>query len=370
MGKRELLIATGFIVAAILAYRLTASPVPAGQGFSFSRLIDSARRGVQGHNASVRTTVPGTVSAPLTLVELRITGITEEIKVVGEARSDIAYDLTINSTGPDEATALAYAQKTVLAQDDMGDTLSLRAEYPDEGTQRTTLSVHVPLRLKVRIDGGTISRADIEAMDLAALQVEGVSGDVVAGRIKGLVSGTQRSGDFKVDGAGSVRITLQNSRAEFANVTRGLSIDVRSGACKVTGSGGPLELDQQRSEITIVDHRGPMRISGTYGSVLLDGPQGAARVDVRHCSVEARVHAPVPLTLLTTDEPLRLVLDAAPAIAINAIATEGRIDAADFGWQVESSDHESRFSRTLGPADAPRVTLRNARADIVIGKRK
>ena len=90
---------------------------------------------------------------------------------------------------------------------------------------------------------------------------------------------------------------------------------------------------------------------------------------MRSTEVEVTLTRSVPLSLLTTEDTLRLLLDGPPALALEAIASEGQIQAADFQLQSESGDRETRLSHVFG-AGGPRVTLRNSRGDIVIRKAK
>jgi len=77
------------------------------------------------------------------------------------------------------------------------------------------------------------------------------------------------------------------------------------------------------------------------------------------------------MTLLTTDETLRLLLDGPPAINLDAVATEGAsIRAEDFDLPVKSAEGEQRCSKMFGDANSPRVTLRAVRGSIVIRKAK
>jgi hypothetical protein len=76
--------------------------------------------------------------------------------------------------------------------------------------------------------------------------------------------------------------------------------------------------------------------------------------------------AAVPLTLLTTNDTLRLVLSGPPNVTLDALTNQARIDASDFGLQAETSDQDARLTHTFGARGAPRVSLRNSRGDILI----
>ena len=73
--------------------------------------------------------------------EVRIIGVSEDVKVVGDGRDAVDYEFTVNSTGPDDQAAVGYAKETALTRDDLGDVLVLRARYPDPATQRSTIGM-------------------------------------------------------------------------------------------------------------------------------------------------------------------------------------------------------------------------------------
>ena len=117
---------------------------------------------------------------------------------------------------------------------------------------------------------------------------------------------------------------------------------------------------------------GPMRVTGTGGRVTIEHPQKEVKVDCRRAEVEVTLDEPVPMTLLTSDETLRLMLDGPPAISLDAVATDGgSIRAEDFDLPIKSVEGEQRCSKVFGNASsAPRVTLRAVRGSIVIRKAK
>jgi hypothetical protein len=133
-----------------------------------------------------------------------------------------------------------------------------------------------------------------------------------------------------------------------------------------------MEIDETNTDISIGTYDGPIRVSGTGGSITVSDPRGETNVDVRRAEVEVTLLGAVPLTLVTTDESLRLLLGGSAAGAIDAIVTDrGEIQAKEFTLTAESSADERRLAHTFGAAPhAPRVVLRNQRGDIVIRKAK
>ncbi len=364
MGKRELFIAIAFIAVGAVAYQLTAPPrKPGEEGFSFTRFWGRARRGMAGNRAQTSVTQRGTIAVPAGLLEVRVEGV-RAVRVTGEARQDIAYEMEVMSSGPDFPTAQKYADAASLKQDDLGQALTLRATAPDGARQSANLVLRVPSRLGLRVAGGS-SGNGVDATRLASLHLENVSGDSEISEVAGLVSGVHRNGSLKVHDVGSVKLSLQRSRATFEAIQKGLTLDVRDGECRIAGSKGPIEVDESRTEVAIIRHDGPIRLGGNDGRVTLDDPQREVKIEVRSAEVEVRLVQAVPLTVLTSDDTLRLLLDGPPAVSLDAAANLGRIQATDFGLQPEWADQEARLAHAFGRG-GPRVALRNVRGDIVI----
>jgi len=368
MGKRELLIALAFVAVGLVAYQLTAPPPKEGErGFSLSRIFSNVRREMRANSTHVVFSHRGTVPLSVSIEEVRLNpGRGVALTVTGEARSDVVYEMPVESTGPDEPTALEYAKRTTLKTDDLGSAVALRIDYPPEARQTASLILRVPARMMVRVDSG--SRVKIKGV--RAVQLGNLSGEIAVDDIAGAVSGSHRNGELVVAKAGSVNLTLVSSRAKFRDVEHGLTLNARNGECEITSSRGPLELTAMNVETTVTTHDGPVQIGGEGGLVRLNAPARDAKIDVRRAEVEVQLGTAVPLTVLTTDETLRLVLDGPPPVEIDAGTTDGgHVQATDFGLNPEPAERGFRLTHAFGPK-AARVVLRNTRADIVISKRK
>jgi hypothetical protein len=206
----------------------------------------------------------------------------------------------------------------------------------------------------------------VEITDVAAAQLDSARGDGSIARVVGALSGDHRDGSLEVADVGSAKLTLQRTRSSLDRVAGEIVLELRDGECVVTGPAGSVEIDQLRAEVAVRDARGPVRISGTDGEVRLTGPQAESTVDVRRAEVDVRLSTAVPLTILTTDGTLRLVLDGPPAVAIDAVASQGRVVADDFDLDADTTEQESRLAHTFGETTAPRVSLRNSHGDILI----
>src|SRR5262245_20708431 len=127
MGKRELLIAVCFIAIGFVSYQLTAPPPKEGErGFSLSRISSNIRSELRSNSTRIQHKHEGTLPVSAELDELRLSpGRNASTTVVGEERKDIAYELQVQSTGPDEPGALKLAKETVIQTEDMGSAMAL-----------------------------------------------------------------------------------------------------------------------------------------------------------------------------------------------------------------------------------------------------
>ena len=93
------------------------------------------------------------------------------------------------------------------------------------------------------------------------------------------------------------------------------------------------------------------------------------KVDVRRSEVEIAIDKPIAVTALTTDEPLRLLVDDESGVMVDALASDGgTIQGKDFSLAPEQHDQETRVIHTFG--GTTRVSLRNQRGEIVLRRRK
>jgi hypothetical protein len=371
MGKRELLIVIVFAAVGVLAYQLTAPAPKAGErGFSLTDLWTHVRREVRGNAATASFAHRGALPVPPELTQVRIVNA-HGVMVQGESRRDIAYELTVQSRAEDEALALDTAKRTALKHDDLGTAIELRVAFPPEGRQTGMLVLKVPARLSVRIESSGPA-AGAEVTGVRSVHLAGISGGTTIANAPGGVSGGHQRGELTVSNVGTVNLTLTNSRARFTGVSNGLTLTVRnSSECRITDSAGPVAVEATNAELTVTGHSGPIRVSGNGGRITLNRPSEEARVDTRNAEVEVALASAVPLTLITTRETLRLLLDGPPAVTIDALTIDGgAIQAADFNLSPEAGDREVRLLHHFGSGKAPRLSLRNRGADIVIRKGK
>jgi hypothetical protein len=229
MGKRELLIIIAFVAVGAIAYQFTAPAPKAGErGFSLSRIFGSFQRQMRANSASATVTKTGTVEIRNGVSELRLTSSRGmPITVTGEKRTDISYELVVQSTGPDENTARQMADKTDVADDDLGSAQAVTVSYPKDGVQTGRLTLRVPTHLLVRLEGtGRTVVSDVHSVDL-----RNFSGEATLSNVSGAVTGSHRAADLSVTSAGGVNLSLANSRAKFMDIRGAITLNARRARC-------------------------------------------------------------------------------------------------------------------------------------------
>jgi hypothetical protein len=365
MGRRELLIALAFVVVGLLAYHWTVpAGAPSDTRVSLGDRLASIRREIRGNPGRGSFTHHGVVAVPHAVTEVRLTGV-GPLTLIGEARTDIAYELTVQSTGNDDAAARATAAASTVAHDAYGHVLALRVTHPPQARSTSTLAVRVPSRVAIRIE--SIRRATIAEVD--AVHLENVVGDIQLKAVAGAVSGSHRNGAITVTGAGSVALTVTGSRATLTAVGGSVHLTGRGGELHVADPGGAVEVTGTDLNLVIARPRGAVRVSGSNGQVAIDRPRATTDIDGRRLEITVTLDAAVPVTAATTERPLRVVFDGAPAVTIDAVASDGAtIDATALDLTAEPIERGQRLLHRVG--GDTRVALRNQRGAIVIGRTK
>ncbi len=361
MGRRELLIALAFVAVAIVAYQLTAPATPASAGGKIGDLLAEFRREIRGNAGRASVTHRGVLEIPRGVTELRPPALST-LTLVGEPRIDVAYELTVQSVAADDATARAAAEGAGLAEDAFGPVLALRVTHPLQARLTSTMTLRVPARLAVRLEG--VRRAAVS--HVGALHLEGFVGDAQISEIAGAVSGSHRNGTLTLAGAASVTLTLTGSRTTLSGIRGVTSVTGRGGEVRLTDPAGPVDVNGTDLDVAITTPRARVRIDASNGDVVVDRPAAETEINGRRLDVTLTLAAAVPVTAATTEGSLTLLLDGPPAVTIDAATSDGAtIDASAFGVVAAPIDRGQRLAHRFG--DAARVALRNQRGAIVIG---
>jgi hypothetical protein len=319
---------------------------------------------VRGNPGRANVTHKQTIAVGADVRELRVLRVAQAVRIIGENRTDIEYELTVSSNGPDDAAAKATADKTVFERDDVADSMVLRVFYPPEGSQDSSAVIKVPAHLAVRVENSF----GVTMAGIAAAHVEATRGEVKLMDIAGAVTGSHQDADVTVTNVKSVKMRLLRLRSRFENVTDGLTLDVRDGECTILKSSGPVEVDSQRAEITLTGHTGPTIVRGTDGRVVLDGPAAESKVDMRRAEVEVTMTNAVPVTVITTDQTARVIVKDTASFELDALTTDGKIQATDVNLTPENVGSNMKLVHTFGAGRTARVTIRNTRGEIVVRK--
>ena len=371
MGKRELLLIVGFLIAGVLVYQITAPPAgPNERSFSVSRFVDMARRELRGYRANAETT--STVSHALTreVTELRLTGSFMEVQITGEDRADVETTFRVQSNGYDEAEAKRLAGETQLLVDRANSSIAFESRYPDAGRQRAALTLKVPSRLRLRIEPGA---SRIAIANVAGVELPGARFETAVKNVAGRVAVTHRSGRLIIEDVGSLKLSGRNSDATVSRVRGEVAITIEGGELTAAALSGPVELEANNCDVRLEQAeqtRGPIRLNVKGGNIVVKGLKAETRIDGRHTDIEVVMAAPAPIAI-HNEGGNRVELTPPPgAYTLDARAPHGRISLPP---ELESSvtvdtTADPNEPRAAGPVKGggPTITIRSNNGEIVL----
>ena len=379
MGKRELLLAAGFIIIGVLVYQVTApASDPARPGWSLSGIVERMRREVRGNQAQASTTTSSTIPTPDSVRELRIEVGVVNVTIVGEDREDIQAELAVTSNAYDQAEAERTAKASKLKVDEAGSALTLSVDFPVEGRQRASLTLKVPERLELRIE----KNSTVEISNVAAVIVTGRGETTIKG-VAGSVQATQRGSSITITDVASLRLsTFSGAEARVSEVHGDSNFTLQGGELVAEGMEGVIEIEARNTDLKLQKLESlekPIRINATNGEVTLLGLQTEARIDGRDTEIRVEQSAPAPLSIYNEgNETVELTLPR-EGFKIDALTADGRltIDSGleKLGLKVQG-DHtqggesggtreEQRVS-TAVRGGGPSITIRASQGDIVL----
>jgi hypothetical protein len=360
MGKRELLIVAAFVLIGAVAYHLTAPPPRPGETrFSLSGLTDAWRRRAGGNRPQATNVTSGTIPITAALSEISVTGASA-VTVTGESRSDIGFSLLVQSSGADDAAAREAADSVSLAHDDMGRVMVLDVRAPRDARPSSTLTLHVPATVSVRLDGAR--RTSVAGV--AALRLNNLSGETDIRNIAGAIEGGHRNGTLGIDGAGAVDLSLVGSNATIAGARGAVTITARNGETHFRNVRGALDVDASNALVDIDGAASPLRVNAVNGTVAIAHAHADIRLDARVVKTTLVLDAAVPVTAIVVEGTTRLELVGPPPITIDAATDHGTIDASELGLAPEIVGATAALRHTFGTA--ARVSVRCDRGQIVI----
>ncbi len=189
------------------------------------------------------------------------------ITVIGEERTDIASELTATSDGVDEAEAQALVKEVKLVLDAAADTVAATIRFPDPGTQRATLVLRVPSRLRVRVEP---NNGRLEIQHVASAEVMNSRGETVVKNIADRLSIIHRGGDLTIEDVGSLRLETRGSDIKLAKVRGDANLRLQAGDLRAEAIAGPLEIDSNDCDVMLEklgDIKGVMRVNAVSGQI-------------------------------------------------------------------------------------------------------
>jgi hypothetical protein len=371
MGKRELLLIAAFVVVGAIVYQFTApAPAPGERSFGAGQVLDHIRRAMRGNRASAELTTRSSHPVDAAVSELRLADLkSTNVTITGEDRSDIEVELQVRSNAYDEQEAQRTAQESVLKVDRAGTRMVFTVAYPQAGVQRGSVTMRVPKRLAVQIQGGG---NDLRFNHIAGLQLGGARGKLAITDVKGLVSGAHRGGELSVVNAGAVKLTTNGTDAELERIGGETSMTMRGGELKCAELAGPIDLDTQGTEITIdrLEKTGGMvRITAVGGSLDVKGLRTEGRFDVRASAVDVIIDRAAPLAIYGEGGGSIEITPPSGGYQLDAVATDGEIELPSDLLEVTSSGSERRATGPI-KGGGPTITIRSRRGSITVRERK
>ena len=371
MGKRELLLIVGFVVFGTLVYQVTkAEETPGQRRFSFSRLIDEIRKEVRGRPARAELTSSTTHQITSATNELRISIQQARVTVLGEDRADIASELTASSDGADDAEAQSLVKEVKLQLDTTIDTVTAKLSFPDPGTQRATLVLRVPTRLRVRVEP---NNGRLEIQNVATAEIMTSRGETVIKNVTDRLTITHRGGDLTIEDVGSLRLETRGSDIKLSRVRGDATLRLQAGDLRAESIVGPLEIDSNDCDVVLEklgDTKGVMRVNAVSGQLTVRDLRSEARIDGRGAEIDVRLDRPTTLSIYNSNEPIELTLPTG-GVQLDAMATDGEITVAP-GLQSQlkvSGSEPDKYDKdrtATGKVNGggPMITLRSTRGEI------
>jgi hypothetical protein len=372
MGKRELLLIVAFAIAGLIVYEVTAPPpAPGERSFSPTRIIENIRRGVRGNRAAADSVNKSSYPVDAAVTDLQLSwpnGSPSELTIVGEERDDIGSELNVHSMAFDDAEAQRTAKLTVLKMQPGPGRLGVSLDFPEEGSQTARLTLHVPSRLRLKVDA---ARGRTRITNVAATEIGNGRGDTEIKQVKGRVAGNYRGGELHVIQVGTVKLTTIGADVGLEQVAGETSMNMRGGNLKLAELGGPIDVEANGVDVELEKLEkttGMVRITATGGSLSVKGLRTDARIDARHSDVDVVVDRAAPLAIYSEGGSPVDITPPPGGYQLDAVATDGNIELPEGALQVTGNGAEHRASGAV-KGGGPLITIRTSHASITVRER-
>jgi hypothetical protein len=366
MGKRELLLISGFAVIGVLVYQLT-MPASADTGGGFAAWWARVRSHFQENRVERRYERKAEVPATDEVKILSLRLARGSVNVVGESRDSIAVELSGAVLAADEAAAAEVEKGIALTAQPEGGTVNVAVEVPDrdELARRprpsVRLTIRVPSRLSVEVRTGG---GELAVTDVAAVHLREAEGNIRLGNIAGAVSGEVERGSIEIEQVGSVALKARRCDARVARVAGAFELEANRCEVRARAIEGASTLDIENVEGELEDPVGPVRIKGKGGAFYVRGGRGPIEADTDRTTIHLQPAVPVPVTATVEHDTIEITLPRG-GLLVDAVATDGDIRSPHGLLTVERGEDVVKASGTV-LGGGPRVQLRTTRGDIVV----
>jgi hypothetical protein len=365
MGKRELVLISVFVALGIVVYQFTAPPPPPGsEGVSIGGIFRNLRHGVQGARESATADHAQTMAVDPAVTSLRIGVLpNSDITLTGEDRTDIEAQLHVVARGYEPADAKAAADAVKLKLDRVGEAIVVSLDKdsmtrtPRRGPPaQLKLAIKLPRRLALRMEPHF---GPLTASQLASAEIMGARGETRLTAIAGRLQLAHAGGPLEIDGVGSLKLNVRNSRGTIKHASGAFALDTTGGDLTLSDIVGPLEIESRNTDLRIDAARElkpPLRINATGGEIHVDGLHAEARIDGRNTDIEVGMSAAAPVTIYNFGE---INVTAPPnGYTLDASATDGHLFLDDGAFKTggDGESHAEGPVRGGGPTLALRAT--------------
>ena len=364
MGKRELLLISGFTVIGLLVYQLT-MPATADTGGGFAAWWARIRSHVQQQWVEQRYERKVAVPVPATAKTLAIELDRGSVTIVGESRTDVALELSGVIFGSDQQLATALEKQIAVGATTDGPIMKVELTLPKrdnvERRPRVQLIVKVPARLgiELRLGGG-----ELDVSNVASVHVAKATGRLRFASIAGAVSGELGPGEIDIDHAGSIAIETRNSQVRIVNVEGTFEAEARRGDFRARGIGGAAHLEGHDVEAELEDLAGPLHLTGSGGEVRVRGAKGPITAETERTTLKFTPGTAIAISATTEHDSIELTLPPG-GVTLDAATTDGEIRTPEDLFTVQRDGDNAKVSGAVR-GGGPRIVLRASRGDITV----
>jgi hypothetical protein len=364
MGKRELLLISGFAVVGLVIYQLT-MPATADTGGGFAAWWARVRSHVQDRWVERRFDRKEDAAVPAATRTVALELDRGTVAIIGETRETIAIELSGVVYGADEQLAAALERQIELTRTTDGAVMRMKLTLPKRDNAdrrpRVQLTVRVPARLgvEIRMNGG-----ELDVTSVASVHVAKASGRMRFATVTGAVTGELGPGELDIERVGSIAIETQRCQVRIANVAGTLEAEARRGDFRARGIGGAAHLEGHDIEGELEDLAGPLKLTGSGGEVRVRDVRGPITAQTERTTLKFNPGTAVAISATTEDDSIELTLPAG-GVVLEAVATDGDIRAPDGLLTVQRDGEDAKANATLR-GGGPRIVLRTSSGNITV----